>query len=79
VAGSGALGSAAPAAAHDAQGHSVYQGPHLVQYAMPTLRGAAFTGDFEGSVSFGLALSHLKTFRVLEVHAPNRLVIDVHH
>ena len=68
-----------PAVAHDAQGHSVYQGPQLQQYAMPTLRGAAFTGDFEGTVSFGLSLSHLKSFRVLELHAPNRIVIDLHH
>jgi hypothetical protein len=68
-----------PAVAHDAQGHSVYQGPQLEQYQMPTLRGAAFIGDFEGVVSFGIALSHLDTFRVLEVTAPNRIVIDVHH
>jgi len=68
-----------PATAHDAQGHSVYDGPQLTQLAMPMLRGVAFTGDFEGTVSFGLALSHLDTFRVLEVHSPNRLVIDVHH
>ena len=68
-----------PAVAHDAQGHSVYQGPKLEQYGMPTLRGAAFTGDFEGTVSFGLSLSHLKSFRVFELHAPNRIVIDLHH
>jgi hypothetical protein len=68
-----------PAVAHDAQGHSVYHGPQLQQYAMPMLRGAAFTGDYEGYVSFGLALSHFDTFRVLEVTNPNRLVIDVHH
>lgn len=39
----------------------------------------ALTGDYEGTVSFGLALSHLDSFRVLEVHRPNRVVIDVHH
>lgn len=68
-----------PAVAHDAQGRSVYQGPQLEEYQMPTLRGAAFLGDYEGYVSFGLALSHLDTFRVLEVSSPNRLVIDLHH
>jgi hypothetical protein len=68
-----------PATAHDAQGNSVYQGPDLQQYTMPTLRGVAFPGDFEGVVSFGLALSHRKNFRVFELHAPNRLVIDLHH
>ena len=68
-----------PAVAHDAAGHSVYVGPTLQQYQMPMLRGAAFIGDFEGDVTFGLALSHLDTFRVLEVTDPSRLVIDVHH
>lgn len=68
-----------PASAHDGQGHSVYRGPQLSQYAMDMLRGVAFTGDYEGSVSFGLALSYRDTFRVFELHAPNRLVIDVHH
>jgi hypothetical protein len=68
-----------PAVAHDARGHTVYQGPDLEQYAMPTLRGAAFIGDYEGTVSFGLSLSHLRDFRVFELHAPNRLVIDLHH
>lgn len=68
-----------PSTAHDAQGHSLYHGPRLLQYSMPMLRGVAFTGDYEDNVSFGLALSHLDTFRILEVHSPNRLVIDVHH
>jgi hypothetical protein len=68
-----------PAVAHDAQGRSTYHGPKLVQYDMPTLRGAAFTGDFEGIVSLGLSLSHLRDFRVFELAAPNRIVIDLHH
>jgi hypothetical protein len=68
-----------PAVAHDAQGRSVYRGPELARYQLPTLRGVAFTGDYEGSVSFGLALGHRDTFRVLEVANPNRLVIDLHH
>lgn len=68
-----------PASAHDASGKSVYAGPQLQQYSWPTLRGVAFTGDTEGVVSFGLALSHTDTFRVFELQAPNRLVIDLHH
>lgn len=67
------------ATAHDAQGRNVYQGPRLQQLSMSMLRGVALTGDYEGTVSFGLALSHLDSFRVLEVHRPNRVVIDVHH
>lgn len=65
------------AAAHDASGNSVYEGPKLRQYRMPVLRGVALTGDFEGQVSFGLALRHRSDFRVIELHAPNRILIDV--
>jgi hypothetical protein len=68
-----------PAKAHNAQGDSVYRGPDLQQYQLPTLRGVAFTGDFEGTVSFGIALRKHASFRVTELHSPNRLIIDVHH
>lgn len=68
-----------PATAHNAQGQSVYQGPQLRQYQMPGVRGAAFTGDSEGRVSFGLGLRHRADFRIFELHAPNRIVIDVRH
>jgi hypothetical protein len=66
-----------PAKAHNARGHNVYRGPELQQYRMPSLRGVAFTGDFEAVVSFGLALRHRDEFRVIEL--PGRLVIDLHH
>jgi hypothetical protein len=68
-----------PSAAHNADGQSVYRGPNLQQYHLPTLRGVAFTGDFEGTVSFGLALRRHANFRVSLLPAPNRLVVDVHH
>jgi hypothetical protein len=68
-----------PAKAHNAQGDSVYRGPDLKQYRLPTLRGVAFTGDFEGTVSFGIALRNRANFRVSVLHAPNRLIVDVHH
>lgn len=68
-----------PARAHDARGDSVYEGPRLRQYRMPALRGVAFTGDFEGQVSLGLALRSRTDFRVSVLHAPNRIVIDVRH
>lgn len=68
-----------PARAHDAAGDSVYNGPRLRQYQLPTLRGVVFSGDFEGHVSFGLALRARETFRVFVLHQPNRLVIDLHH
>jgi hypothetical protein len=68
-----------PGTAHRADGTSVYAGPELQQYSLPTLRGVAVTGDFEGTVSFGLALRRSAAFRVLVLHAPNRLVVDVRH
>jgi hypothetical protein len=68
-----------PAKAHDARGHSVYTGPDLEQYQFDTLRGAAFTGDFEGVVSLGLSLRERADFRVTVLHSPNRIVIDLKH
>jgi hypothetical protein len=68
-----------PSTAHNARGESIYRGPELRQYRLPTLRGVAMTGDFEGTVSFGIALRTHANFRVSVLHAPNRLVIDLHH
>jgi hypothetical protein len=68
-----------PAKAHNRSGHSVYHGPILEQYDFEMLRGAAFTGDFEGIVSLGLSARAKADFRVQVLHAPNRLVIDLHH
>ena len=68
-----------PAVAHNNQGDSVYQGPMRRRLNLPVLRGVAFTGDFEGVVSLGLALSRRADFRVFVVHAPNRIVIDLRH
>jgi hypothetical protein len=71
-----------PASAHDQAGNSLYQGPELQQYGFASLRGVAFTGDFEGYVSFGISLTHKAPFRVQELKDPNgpdRLVIDFKH
>jgi hypothetical protein len=69
-----------PAKAHGAHGQNVYTGPELQQYRQfDTLRGVAFTGDFEGVVSFGLSLRDRADFRVTVLHAPNRIVIDLKH
>ena len=68
-----------PAKAENAKGRSLYHGPRLQQYRMPSLRGVAFTGDFEGVVSFGLSLRHRDDFRVSELSSPSRLVIDLQH
>jgi hypothetical protein len=71
--------SVTPATAHRSDGTSVYTGPDLQQYTLSTLRGVAFMGDFEGTVSFGLALRRHAAFRVFVLHAPNRLVVDLRH
>jgi hypothetical protein len=68
-----------PAKAHNRSGDSVYDGPRLEQYHFATLRGAAFTGDFEGSVSLGLSARFKADFRVQVLHAPNRIIIDLRH
>lgn len=68
-----------PAVAHTATRASTYAGPRLQQYSWPTLRGVAFTGDYEGVVSFGISTSRLAKFRVFTLTAPSRLVIDLHH
>jgi hypothetical protein len=71
-----------PASAHDEHGNGLYQGPQLQQYGFSSLRGVAFTGDYEGYVSFGISLTHKAPFRVQELKDPNgpdRLVIDFKH
>ena len=66
-----------PANAHCHNGLSVYSGPRLDRPGLPTVKGLAFTGDFEAVVSFGLALDHKAGFRVFTLDDPNRIVIDV--
>jgi hypothetical protein len=71
--------SLTPARAHDASGASTYNGPNIGSYGLDAIRQVAFTGDFEGHVSFGISLRHKVSFRVFTLHRPNRLVIDVRH
>jgi hypothetical protein len=68
-----------PAVAHDAQGHNVYEGQQIARPSLETLKALAFTGDFEGTVSFGFALTHRADYRVFLLHDPQRLVIDFRH
>lgn len=68
-----------PARAHNNDGDSLYTGPRRRQLELASLRGVAFTGDFEGVVSFGLAIDRKAPFRVFTLSQPRRLVIDVKH
>jgi hypothetical protein len=74
--------SLSPANAHafvDEHALNVYSGPRLTWPGMPTVKGAAMTGDYEAVVSFGLALDHKAGFRVFTLNNPSRLVVDIAH
>ena len=68
-----------PAYAHNDSGDNVYEGPRLKQVKLPTLRGIAFTGDFEGYVSFGFSTDRKASYRVFTLTNPSRIVIDWKH
>ena len=68
-----------PAYAHRLDGSSTYVGPRLVRPGFPTLKAIAFTGDFEGYVSFAFGLSYHAPYRILRLHDPQRIVIDFKH
>ncbi len=68
-----------PASAHNRAGRSVYDGPRLTQVHLPTLRGVALTGDFEGVVSFGFTTDRKAPYRIFTLRHPDRVVVDFHH
>jgi hypothetical protein len=68
-----------PAFAHNAKGDNIYQGPKLRQVQFPTLRGVAFTGDFEGVVSFGFTTRRKAPYRIFTLQSPRRIIIDWKH
>lgn len=67
-----------PAQAHDEQGQPTVtarsQAPGL-----PVLRALELTCDFEGEVTWVLGLAAPEPFRVFELAAPPRVVVDVRH
>ena len=68
-----------PAYGHDSAGHNLYVGPRLARPHLPTLRALAYTGDFEGHVTFAFALSHRAAYRVFTLASPYRIVVDFRH
>jgi len=69
-----------PAYAHRLDGSSTYVGPDLVRPGFPTLKAIAFTGDFEGYVSFAFGLEPRRApYRIFRLHDPQRIVIDFKH
>lgn len=72
--------SLSPAYAHDSSGRSVYDGPRLARPGFPALKAIAFTGDYEGHVSFAFGLDPRRTpYRIFRLHDPQRIVIDFKH
>jgi hypothetical protein len=65
------------AQAHDDSGAQTYTGPQVITTNFSSLKQAAFAGDFEGYVSFGLGLGNRVGFRVLELDNPARIAVDV--
>lgn len=74
--------SLSPAVAHNNSGDSVYDGPRLVRPGFPALKAIAFTGDFEGYVTFAFGLDRTggrTPYRIFRLHDPQRIVIDFKH
>ncbi|WP_051796071.1 hypothetical protein [Streptomyces sp. NRRL S-87] len=60
-------------------GQSSFTGPTLQTLTLPSVKGYALTGGYEGYEGFGLALGTYSSYRVYTLTSPNRLVIDVNH
>jgi hypothetical protein len=65
------------AAGHDNRGTNLLAGTLTSQ--CPNLLQVKKTGDFEGTVSFGLGLRRMNGFRVFRLTNPTRVVIDIAH
>ena len=65
--------------AHDNQGDSLYAGPRRARMLFPTLKAAAFMGDYEGVVSFGFGTDRRAPYRVFTLLHPTRIVVDWKH
>jgi hypothetical protein len=69
-----------PAFAHDINtGATTYNIATVLNPNLPTLRQIKFGEDFEGHVSAGLGVADRVGFRVLQLHAPDRIAVDVAH
>jgi hypothetical protein len=69
-----------PAFAHDVDtGAPTYDITRVLNPNLPTLRQIRFGEDFEAHVSAGLGVNDRVGFRVLQLHNPDRIAIDVAH
>lgn len=67
-----------PADAHDESGSPTVP-RRRVTSNFPAVREARLVSDFEGRVVVGIGVLEETPFRVVELHNPNRLVVDVAH
>ncbi len=67
-----------PARAHDDSGN-VTVADRRRRPALPTLRELTITCDFEALVEWALGLTGQTPYRVIELEAPPRLVLDIQH
>lgn len=67
-----------PAQAHDDSG-DVTIVERRRRPALPTLRELTITCDFEAQVEWALGLAAQTPYRILELEAPPRLVLDIRH
>jgi hypothetical protein len=68
-----------PANAHHENGSPTYNGPSRFDVDYPALREVAFAGDFEATVAIALGIRHKNGFRVMTLHDPTRIVVDIAH
>lgn len=68
-----------PANAHTPAGASTLTTPRRTAWLQDQVRETAVIGDFEAVVSLGVGLHSKQPFRVLTLHHPTRIVVDVRH
>ncbi len=61
--------------AHDEQGRST--APSTLTLALRNVMRIKRSGDFEAVVSYGIGLAKRRPFRVMRLHRPDRIVVDV--
>jgi len=76
--GASVIGVRVRGTTHDDQGRSLFLAAKDPTYSLPMVLASTYS-DFEGRVDFGLGLTARTRFRVFELSAPNRIVIDIHH
>jgi hypothetical protein len=67
------------AAGYDFDGNPTYTGPRTVRAGFPVLVEAVEAGDFEATLSWILGMRQQSCWKVVELHNPDRVVIDMPH